>query len=460
MSATSASAPTLSASSDRRTDRPYPHIVVAPPGPRARAIVERDAEWTSTSYIKEYPLVIARGERAMVEDVDGNRFLDFMAGIAVSSTGYGHPEVVAAIKSAADRFLHICGSDFYFEGMAAICERLARLAPGPSKKRVFLTNSGTEAVEGAIKLARNSTRRAALVAFKGAFHGRTYGAMTLTASRARQHAGFGPLLPEVYHVPFGYCYRCEFGKTYPSCRLFCVSAIEDDLFRRQLDPADVAAIFVEPIQGEGGYVLPPSDYLPALRALCDKHGILLVVDEIQSGIGRTGRMFACEHAAIEPDILVTAKGLASGMPLGAIIAREAVMRWEHGAHGSTFGGNPVSCAAALATLDLVERELMANARETGAYLRAKLDQLAQRHAVIGDIRGLGLMLGVEFVRDRATRDPATELVHDLVQMAFRKGLLLLGAGRSTLRLAPPLVVDRIDVDIAVSIIDECLTALT
>ena len=425
--------------SSKTAPRDYPRIVVPPPGPSARAIVDRDAAWTSTSYIKEYPLAISRGQGVMVEDVDGNRYLDFMAGIAVASTGYGHPRVVAAIKEAADQFLHICGSDFYYEGMAVLCERLAKLAPGPNKKRVFLTNSGTEAIEGAIKLARNSTRRAGFVAFKGAFHGRTYGAMTLTSSKARQHAGFGPLLPEVYHVPFGYCYRCDFGKTYPSCGLFCVSSIEQDLFAREIDPHDVAAIFVEPIQGEGGYVVPPPDYLVALRALCDKYGILLVADEIQCGIGRTGRMFALEHAGVEADILCTAKGLASGMPLGAIIAKEAIMRWETGAHGSTFGGNPVCCAAALATLDVVETELMANAVAMGKRLMAGVHRLADRHAVIGDIRGLGLMIGVEFVRDRTTREPASQLVRDLVQLAFTKGLLLLGAGRSTLRLAPPLV---------------------
>jgi 4-aminobutyrate aminotransferase len=440
--------------------RDYPRIVVPPPGPRARAIVDRDAAWTSTSYIKEYPLAISRGQGVMVEDVDGNRFLDFMAGIAVSSTGYGHPRVVAAIKEAADRFLHICGSDFYYEGMAALCERLARLAPGPSKKRVFLTNSGTEAIEGAIKLARNSTRRAGLVAFKGAFHGRTYGAMTLTYSKARQHQGFGPLLPEVYHVPFGYCYRCDFGKQYPSCGLYCVSSIEQDLFAREIDPTDVAAIFVEPIQGEGGYVVPPPDYLRALRALCDKYGILLVADEIQCGIGRTGRMFALEHAGVEADILVTAKGLASGMPLGAFVARESIMHWKTGAHGSTFGGNPVCCAAALATLDVVESELVANAAAMGTRLLAGVHSLAERHAVIGDVRGLGLMIGVEFVQDRATREPAPQLVRDLVQQAFSHGLLLLGAGRSTLRLAPPLIIDAVDIDRGLAIIDECLTALT
>jgi 4-aminobutyrate aminotransferase len=458
MSRDTATAATDPASHDPST-RSYPRIVVPPPGPRARAVVDRDATWTSTSYIKEYPLVVARGAGAMIEDVDGNRYLDFMAGIAVASTGYGHPAVVAAIKEAADRFLHICGSDFYYEGMAALCERLAKLAPGSDKKRVFLTNSGTEAVEGAIKLARNSTGRAGLVAFKGAFHGRTYGAMSLTSSKARQHAGFGPLLPEIYHVPFGYCYRCEFGKEYPSCELFCVSAIERDLFARQIDPGDVAAIFVEPVQGEGGYVVPPDGYLAALRALCDKYGILLVCDEIQCGIGRTGRMFASEHAGIEPDILLTAKGLGSGMPIGAIIARESVMRWKTGAHGSTFGGNPVCCAAALATLDVVERELVANARAMGERLMAGVRRLATRYRAIGDVRGLGLMIGVEFVQDQKTREPATDLVNALVQRAFSRGLLLLGCGRSTLRLAPPLIVDAYDIDTGLAIIDECLTAL-
>jgi 4-aminobutyrate aminotransferase len=435
----------------------YPCIVVPPPGPKARAIIDRDAAWTSTSYIKEYPLVVARGQGAMVEDVDGNRYLDFMAGIAVASTGYGHPGVVAAVKDAAERFLHICGTDFYYESMAAVSERLARVAPGASKKRVFLSNSGTEAVEGAIKLARHTTRRAGLVAFKGAFHGRTYGAMSLTSSKAKQHAGFGPLLPEVYHVPFGYCYRCEFGKTYPTCEVYCVSSIESDLFARQIDPHDVAAVFVEPIQGEGGYIVPPPGYLEALRALCDTYGILLVFDEIQSGIGRTGKMFACEWSGVEPDILLTAKGLASGMPLGAIIAREDIMRWGAGAHGSTFGGNPVCCAAALATLDAVEGGLMANASAMGARLMDGVRALAARHASIGDVRGVGLMIGVEFVTDRQTRAPAPEIARALEQDAFRRGLLLLSCGKSTLRLAPPLVIDAADIETGLQIIDECLT---
>ena len=433
--------------------RDYPRIVTPPPGPKARAVVERDEAWTSSCYIKEYPLAVERGRGAMIEDVDGNRYLDFMAGIAVTATGHSHPAVVQAIKDAADRFLHICGSDFYYEGMAALCERLAAAAPGASRKRVFLTNSGTEAVEGAIKLARNSTRRPALIAFEGAFHGRSYGAMSLTASKSRQRGGFAPLVPEVYHVPYPSPYR-DGGEA-----LARTMAAIDGLLTRRLDPRDVAAVFVEPIQGEGGYVVPPAGFLTALRDLCDQHGMLLVFDEVQCGIGRTGRMFACEHVGVEPDVLLTAKGLGSGMPIGAIISREDVTRWERGAHGSTFGGNPVCCAAALATLDLVEGGLAANAGRMGARLLHGLHDFAARHPAVGDVRGVGLMIGVELVADRATRAPAPERVHALVQRAFTRGLLVLGAGRSTLRLAPPLVIDEYDVDTALAILDECLTSL-
>jgi 4-aminobutyrate aminotransferase len=437
-------------------DRDYPNILISPPGPKSKAIVDRDAEWTSHCYIKEYPLVVARGSGVMVEDVDGNRYLDFMAGIAVAATGYGHPKVVKAIQDAAANFLHICGSDFYYEGMAALCERLAKVAPGPTKKRVFLTNSGTEATEGAIKLARYSTRRTAMIAFKGAFHGRSTGAVSLTSSKARQHAGFGPLLPDVHHVPYAYRYRCEFCSRAEACSLACVTSIESDLFARHLDPQDVAAIFVEPVQGEGGYVVPPSGFLRGLRELCDKHGILLVFDEVQSGIGRTGKMFACEHEGVEPDILLTAKGLGSGMPIGAIIVRETVDKWQNGSHGSTFGGNPVCCAAALATLDLVQSELMANAAAQGTRLLEASRALMQKYDCIGDVRGVGLMVGIEFVKDRATREPSGDLVHRIVESAFQKGLLLLGAGKSALRLAPPLVIDAIDVDRGMAMLDGCI----
>ena len=438
--------------------RDYPKIITPPPGPKAAAVVAKDAEYTSTCYIKEYPLVIARGAGCMVEDVDGNKFLDFMAGIAVSSTGYGHPKVIAAVKDAADRFLHICGSDFYFAGMADLCERLAKIAPGTSKKRVFLSNSGTESVDGAIKLARNSTRRPGIIAFKGAFHGRSYGGMSLTSRAVKQRAHFGPLVPEVYHLPYGYEYRCDYRREC-KCDLTCVSAIEQDFFQRHAAPDDIAAIFVEPIQGEGGYVVPPPGYLKALRELCDKYGILLVFDEIQSGIGRTGRMFACEFEGVEPDILLTAKGLGSGMPIGAIIARESITRWESGAHGSTFGGNPVCCAAALTTLDLVQNGLMQNAAKMGDRLMAGVKQLQQKHKMIGDVRGRGLMIGVELVKDRATREPNPDVIKPIEQMAFKKGLLLLGAGKNSLRLAPPLVIDAEDVDTGLRILDECLTAV-
>jgi 4-aminobutyrate aminotransferase len=432
------------------TQRTYPRIVTPPPGPAAKAIIQRDEAWTSTSYIKEYPLAISGGSGAMCEDVDGNRYIDFMAGIAVTSTGYNHPKVVAAIQDAAARFLHICGTDFYFEGFARLAERLARLAPGPTKKRVFFSNSGAEAVEGAIKLARYYTRRPALIAFHGSFHGRTYGAMSLTASKVKQKAHFGPFLPEVYHVPYCTPYRgCNNGNGCSSLR-----AIEQ-LFARQLEPTDVAAIFVEPIQGEGGYVFPESGFLHGLRELCDKHGILLVADEVQSGAGRTGKMWACDWEGIEPDILLSAKGLASGMPLGAIIAKESIMTWSQGSHGSTFGGNPVSIASALATLDIVEHQLP-HVNAMGERLMSGLRKLQERFPSIGDVRGRGLMIGVEFVKDRDTKEPDPELVERLVQSAFRRGLLLLGAGKSALRIAPPLVLDEYDVDAGLAIIEECL----
>ena len=436
--------------------RDYPRIRTALPGPRGRAIIARDEAWTSSCYIKEYPLVIERGDGVMVEDADGNRFLDFMAGIAVSTTGYGHPVVVKAVQAAAAKFLHICGSDFYYEGMALLAERLAKLSPGKSPKKVFLSNSGTEAVEGAIKLARHATRRTAIVAFKGAFHGRTIGALSLTSSKARQHAGFGPLLPDVHHVPYGYCFRCEYGRTFPSCNLFCVDAIERDLFSRHLDPRDVAAVFVEPIQGEGGYVVPPKGWLAALRALCDKYGILLVFDEIQCGVGRTGKMFAAEHDGVEADIVVAAKGLASGMPIGAMIAKASVSTWESGAHGSTFGGNPVCCAAALATLDLVEGGLMKNAVAMGDRMMNGLREIAGRHDCVGDVRGRGLMIGVDFVRDRAARTPNPELSSAVELAAFRRGLLVLSCGKSTIRIAPPLVIDAHDVDTGLAIFEEAI----
>ena len=430
------------------TQRDYPRILTPPPGPKGKAIIDRDAAWTSTSYIKEYPLVIGGGQGAMVEDVDGNRYIDYMAGIAVSATGYNHPAVVNAIKAQADKFLHICGTDFYFEGFARLAERLARLAPGTSRKRTFLSNSGTEAIEGAIKLARYHTRRPALVSFQGSFHGRSYGALSLTSSKARQHKHFGPMLPEVYHVPYANPYRSADPIDHS------LSALHD-LFTRQVDPTDVAAIFVEPIQGEGGYVIPPLGFLQALRELCDQHGILLVADEVQSGVGRTGKMWACDWEGVEPDILVSAKGLGSGMPIGAFVARESVMTWEPGAHGSTYGGSPTAVAAALATLEIVEG-MLPHVQEMGARMLAHGQRLQETYAVIGDVRGRGLMMGVEFVKDRGTKEPYHEIIDRITERAFHKGLLLLGCGKSTFRLAPPLVLDAYDVDTGMGILEECL----
>ena len=423
-----------------------PLIQVPPPGPRARAIVERDRKVTSPSYIKEYPLVVERGEGPWVIDVDGNRFLDFMAGIAVASTGHAHPLVVQAIKDAADKFLHICGTDFFYESFAAICERLAAYLPEMGPKRVFLTNSGTEAEDGALKLVRAHTRRQQVIAFKGAFHGRTYGAISLNASKVGQRAFFGPLVPGVTHVP------------YPTEDQPDIAAlIESDLFRSTLDPREVAAIFIEPILGEGGYVVPPRASLQALRALCDKHGILLVFDEVQSGIGRTGHMFASEHFGVMPDVMCLAKGIASGMPLGAIVAKQSVMDWPRGSHGSTYGGNPLCCAAALATLDVVE-PLLPRIQRVGAHLQERLRGLQQAHPVLADVRGVGLMIGAEFLIP-GTGEPASEYVAALEQLAFQKGLLLLSCGLSTIRFAPPLVITEAEVDAGLDVLAACLAEL-
>jgi 4-aminobutyrate aminotransferase len=427
----------------------YPRIVVPPPGPNAQKVIALDQEYASPSYIKEYPLVIGGGQGAMVEDVDGNRYIDFMAGIAVSSTGYNHPAVVRAIQEQAGKFLHICGTDFYYDTMARLLEKLALSAPGTDKKRVFLTNSGTESTEGAVKLARRATGRQNIVAFEGGFHGRTYAGITLSASKVKYRHGFGPLLPGFYHVPFDNPYRNPQD----------LSALKH-LFETRVAADEVAAIFMEPILGEGGYVVPRPEWIHGIRRLCDENGILLIFDEVQCGVGRTGHLWAANYFGVEPDILTTAKGLGSGMPIGAIIARESVMTWPRGSHGSTFGGNPVCCAAALATLELVENGLQDNAAKMGHRLLVGLKRLQDKHAVIGDVRGVGLMVGVELVKNRATKEPASELMGELEQLAFRRGLLLLGCGKSIIRVAPPLVVSPYDIDKGLEIFDECLSELT
>ena len=417
--------------------RPVPDLATEIPGPKARAHVEYDETWTSKSLPRAYPIVPIRGEGVTVEDIDGNLFLDFAAGIAVTSTGHSHPQVVAAIKEQAAELIHFSASDFYLPIYAELCERLARITPiKGGRARVFLGNSGAEAVEASIKLARYATGRQNVVAFLGAFHGRTYGAVSLTASKAKYHGHFGPLLPGVYHAPFG---------TMEGLRWF-----DDVLFDKLVPPDEVAAIIVEPIQGEGGYVVPDDGFLPGLRELCDRHGILLIADEVQSGVGRTGKLWAVQHWDVEPDILLSAKGIASGMPLGALVARADLLeRWTAGAHGSTYGGNPVACAAALATLDLMDAGLVDNARIRGEQAMAALGEVWDRHpGLVTDVRGRGLMIGVHF--DTPEHAGAVEMA------CFRRGLLVLGAGRSAVRLSPALVVSEDEVATAVRIFDEAV----
>ncbi len=428
----------------------YPRIVVPPPGPKAQAVIAQDKGYASPSYIKEYPLAVAGGQGAMIEDADGNRYIDWMAGIAVSSTGYNHPAVVKAVQDAAGKFLHVCGTDFYYDAFSKLCERLSKSVTGAEKRRVFLTNSGTEAVEGAVKLARHHTKRHALISFHNAFHGRSYAAMSLSSSKVKYRKNFGPMLPGVYHLPFHNPYRNTLED--------CVKAAHQ-LFETQISPEEVAAVILEPMQGEGGYVLPSKAFLLFWRALCDEYGIVLIYDEIQTGVGRTGKMWAADVHGVEPDVILSAKGLGSGMPIGAIIAKESVMTWPRGSHGSTYGGNPVACASALATLDLVENGLAANAAKMGERLLKGLKKLQTDHPIIGDVRGQGLFIGVEFVTDRATKEPAAEFVGKLEQLAFSKGLLLLGCGKSVIRIAPPLVLAEYDVDKGLEILEACLTEL-
>jgi 4-aminobutyrate aminotransferase len=388
--------------------------------------------------------------------VDGNTFLDFAAGIAVVSTGHCHPEVVAAIQKQAAELIHMSGTDFYYPGLVELAQRLAAIAPGSEAKRVYFGNSGTEAVEAALKLARYHTRRDKIIAFYGCFHGRTMGALSLTASKTAQRKGFGALLSGVIHVPFPNTYRGSHGIPPEHAVAGCLEYIEGEVFKRLADPEEVAAIFIEPIQGEGGYTPAPAEFLQGLQRLCRKHGILLVADEVQSGMGRTGRWWAVEHADIEPDIICVAKGVASGMPLGAIVARANVMNWKPGAHASTFGGNPVCIAAALATMNLLERQYIENARRMGECIFRQTAGWRERYRTVGDVRGKGLMIGIEFVRDQRTKEKAPEVRNRVVQLAFEKGLLVLGAGENSLRLSPPLIVDEEQADYALRTLDACI----
>jgi 4-aminobutyrate aminotransferase len=436
-----------------------PDVTTLLPGPKAKEIIERDHAILSPSYTRCYPLVIERGEGAIVQDVDGNRFLDFNAGIAVVATGHSHPQVVRAVQKQAAEFLHMSGTDFYYEGMVQLAEKLAALTPGNVPRRVYFGNSGAEAIEAAIKMARYHSGRDKFIAFFGGFHGRTMGALSLTGSKVVQRRGFHPPLP-VHHIPYAYCYRCPYGKEPSTCNVECVKVLEDQLFKSILPAEEVAGIVVEPVQGEGGYLVPPKKFHEELRRVADKYGILLIHDEVQSGMGRTGRMFASEHFDVMPDIVAIAKGIASGMPLSATVARAEVMNWPPGAHASTFGGNPVSIAAALTTIELIEESLLSNAATMGAYMMERMRTWPQRFSCVGDVRGLGLMIGVELVRDQETKERAPELRDRLEFMAFERGLLTLGCGPNTLRLCPPLVITSEQVDYAIDTLEQCLGILS
>jgi 4-aminobutyrate aminotransferase len=436
-----------------------PKLVFTLPGPKAKAAVEADTRFISPSYTRSYPLVAKRGWGVRVEDVDGNEFLDFAAGIAVVSTGHCHPEVVAAIQKQAAELIHISGTDFYNELLTDLAAQLSAVAPMRGPHKFFYGNSGAEAIECALKLARYHTGRQQIISFFGAFHGRTMGALSLTASKPQQKRRFAPLVPGVTHIRFPNVYRegIEDTKAQEAFSLSCARYIEEKLFKTVLAPEEVAAIFVEPIQGEGGYVVAPTNFLRELRAICDRYGILLVSDEVQSGAGRTGKWWAIEHSGVEPDMVCMAKGIASGMPLGICMTRADIMDWVPGSHASTFGGNPVSIASALATIDIIKREAMANAARVGAMMMERLEGWKRSHPTVGDVRGRGLMIGIELVKDKATREPAAVQRNRVETLAFERGLMVLGCGENSIRLCPPLIVSEREAMVALDILEDALT---
>jgi 4-aminobutyrate aminotransferase len=436
-----------------------PQIKTTLPGPNAKRVLEGDDKYLSPSYTRSYPLVVEKGRGIVVTDVDGNEFFDFSAGIAVTSTGHCHPEVVAAIQKQAGKLIHMSGTDFYYQSMVTLAERLSKIAPMPGPHRVYYGNSGTEAVEAALKLARYHTKRQNIIAFFGAFHGRTMGAVSLTASKPQQKRRFAPLVPGVTHVGYPDVYRgTPEGQDPEKFALSCATYIEEKLFKTILAPEEVAAIFVEPVQGEGGYVVAPTVFMRELRRICDKHGILLVADEVQSGVGRTGKWWAIEHTGVHPDIVCMAKGIASGMPLGIMMSRAEIMDWVPGSHASTFGGNPVCIAAALATLDVIEKEnLLQNSTDVGNHLLRRMADWPKKHRLVGDVRGRGLMVGVELVKNKQTKEYAAEERDRVIELAFERGLLFLGCGPSTVRISPALVVTKDEADVAVEALEESLS---
>jgi 4-aminobutyrate aminotransferase len=436
-----------------------PRIKTALPGPNAKRILSGDEKYISPSYTRSYPLVAKSGRGIVVTDADGNEFFDFSAGIAVTSTGHCHPDVVASIQKQAAELIHMSGTDFYYESMVTLAERLSKIAPMPGPHRVYYGNSGAEAIEAALKLARYHTKRQNVIAFFGAFHGRTMGALSLTASKPQQKRRFGTGVPGVTHVRYPDVYRgCEGGaQDAEAFALGCARFIEDKLFKTTLAPEEVAAIFVEPVQGEGGYVVAPTVFMLELRRICDKYGILLVADEVQSGVGRTGKWWAIEHTGVQPDIICSAKGIASGMPLGITMSRADIMDWIPGSHASTFGGNPVCIAAALATLDVIEKEgLLQNSSEVGNHMLKRMADWPRKHKLVGDVRGRGLMVGVEIVKDQKTKEYGADFRDKIIELAFERGILFLGCGPSTIRIAPALVVTKDEADVAVDVLDECI----
>ena len=435
-----------------------PQIKTALPGPNAKRVVQEDARIISPSYTRSYPLVAKKGSGALIEDVDGNVFLDFAAGIAVCSTGHCHPEVVAAIQKQAGELIHMSGTDFYYESMVTLGDRLSKTAPMKGPHKVYYGNSGTEAIECAMKLSRYHTKRPHIIAFYNAFHGRTMGALSLTASKPQQRRRFMPLLGGVTHVPYPHSFRRPEGMDATKYAVDCARFIEDKVFKTTVPPEECAAIFLEPVQGEGGYVPAPKEFLQEIRSICDRHGIMMVCDEVQSGAGRTGKMWAIQHSGVEPDIITSAKGIASGMPLGVCITKAEVMDWVPGSHASTFGGNPVAIAASLATLDVLEREAIANAAKVGEYMMMRIKTWVDKYEIVGDVRGLGLMIGVEIVKDKATKALAGKERDRIVDvLAFERGVLMLGCGETTIRLSPPLIITQEQADIAMDVLEESIS---
>jgi 4-aminobutyrate aminotransferase len=435
----------------------YPKIVVTPPGPKARELAQRDEKVISQSFVRFYPLAIQSGKGCIIRDVDGNEYIDLNSGLVCLNVGHSHPKVVDAIKNQLDRFLHYSVTDFLYREVVDLAEKLVRITPGKWEKKVFFSNSGAESIEAGAKLARWHTRKQLYIAFISDFHGRTFGAMSFTASKPVQRRHFFPLIPGVTHVPYAYCYRCPFKLTYPDCHYWCVDFIDEYVLQKYIPPEEVAAFVFEPIQGEGGYVVPPPEYFPKLKKLADKYGILLMDDEVQAGMGRTGKWFAIEHWGVEPDIVCIAKSIAAGLPLGATVAKASLMDWEGGSHASTFGGNPVACAAASAVVDAIQNEEMReNATKQGTHAIKRLEELKEKSEIVGDVRGKGLMIGIELVEDKASKKPASKKAEEVMMRSWKRGVAVITCGKSTIRIAPPLLITRELIDSALDIIEDTI----